>query len=46
MNVDDKIYNYNRKVEFIDFYVGQGETDSAKKSRADAALSVFTYRPH
>ena len=43
MNVDDKIYNYNRKVEFIDFYVGQGETDSAKKSRADAALSVFRH---
>ena len=33
MNVDDKIYNRDRKAEFIDFYVGQGETDKTQKSR-------------
>ena len=43
MNVDDKIYNRDRKAEFIDFYVSQGETDKTQKSRENTVLSVFRH---
>lgn len=43
MNVDDKIYNRDRKAEFINFYVGQGETGKTQKSRENTVLSVFRH---
>lgn len=44
MNVDDKIYNCDRKAEFIDFYVSQGETDKGTKiKRKYGIVCLQTY---